>query len=82
MAARLRKTHQDDVRTKIKTSQLLNRLEDHALSDAPILDASQVRAIDIVLKKVLPDLTAITGDLNVNVGLKDRFVAAMERVSK
>lgn len=64
MAARLRKMHQDDVRTKIKTSQLINRLEKHILADAPLLDASQVRAIDILLKKVLPDLQSVelTGD--------------------
>lgn len=62
----MRKTHQEDVRAKIQTSQLLNRLTDHALSDKPILDASQVRAIDIMLKKVLPDLqsTQHSGDAN------------------
>jgi septum formation inhibitor-activating ATPase MinD len=59
MAARLRKLHQDDVRSKIQTSQLINRLTDHAVSDKPLLDASQVRAIDILLKKVLPDLQSV-----------------------
>jgi hypothetical protein len=60
----MRKTHQDDVRAKIQTSQLINRLTDHALSANPLLDASQVRAIDILLKKRLPDLQSIehTGD--------------------
>lgn len=82
MPARLRKTHQDDVREKIRTSQLLNRLTDHALSDEPILDGTQVRAIDIMLKKVLPDLTAIEGNLNVNVTLAERFKVAMDRIGK
>jgi hypothetical protein len=59
MAERLRKFHQDEVRTKIQTSQLINRLTDHALN-GPCLDASQVRAIEILMKKVLPDLQAVS----------------------
>jgi len=59
MPARLRKTHQTDVRSKIQASQLVNRLTDHALSDKPLLDASQVRAIDILLKKIVPDLQSV-----------------------
>ena len=58
MAARLRPHHQDEVRNKIQTSQLINRLTEHALS-GPCLDASQVRAIEILMKKTLPDLTSI-----------------------
>ena len=58
MAERLRKFHQDEVRTKIQTSQLINRLTEHALN-GPCLDASQVRAIEILMKKTLPDLSAI-----------------------
>ena len=64
MAARLRKTHQDDVRSKIKTSQLVNRLTDHALGKVE-MSRSQVQAISILLKKVLPDLQAVTLDGNV-----------------
>lgn len=58
MAARLRKLHQDDVRTKIQTSQLLNRLTDHALNGVE-LTPTQVRAIEVLLKKTLPDLSAV-----------------------
>lgn len=58
MAARLRKMHQDDVRAKIQTSQLLNRLTDHALG-AIELTTTQVRSIEVLLKKVLPDLSAV-----------------------
>lgn len=50
--------HQDDVRAKIQTSQLLNRLSDHALGDVK-LEATQVRSIEVLLKKVLPDLSAV-----------------------
>lgn len=58
MAERMRKTHQDDVRAKIQTSQLINRLTDHALGNVE-LTATQVRAIEILIKKTLPDLQAI-----------------------
>lgn len=58
MAARLRKLHQDDVRAKIQASQLINRLTDHAFSNVE-LSPTQVRAIEILLKKALPDLSAV-----------------------
>lgn len=58
MAARIRKHHQDEVRLRIQTSQLINRLTDHALGDTE-LSATQIRAIEILLKKSIPDLSAI-----------------------
>lgn len=58
MAARMRKTHQDDVRSKIQASQLVNRLTNHALGEVE-LSATQVRAIEILLKKTIPDLSAV-----------------------
>ena len=58
MAARLNKLHQDDVRKKIQTSQLLNRLTNHALGEIE-LSNTQVRAIEILLKKSIPDLQSI-----------------------
>ncbi|HXP67564.1 MAG TPA: hypothetical protein VN815_18940 [Steroidobacteraceae bacterium] len=61
MAARLRKTHQADVRTKIQASQLLNVLQDHALGKIAELPATRLRAIEILLKKILPDLSQVQG---------------------
>lgn len=58
MAARLRKTHQDEVRTKIQTSQILNRVQDHVLGKIE-LSATQLRGAEILLKKTLPDLTSV-----------------------
>jgi hypothetical protein len=58
MAARMRKMHQDDVRAKIKTSQLINRLTNHALGTVD-LSATQVRAIEVLIRKTLPDLQAV-----------------------
>lgn len=59
MAARLRAKHQDEVRTKIQASQLINRLQEQALGDSDILTPNQIKAIEILLKKSLPDLSAV-----------------------
>ncbi len=60
MAARTRKVRHDDMtRQKIQTSQLVNRLTDHALGKVE-MEPSQVRAIEILLKKSLPDLAQVT----------------------
>ena len=59
MAARLRSKHQDEIREKIKTSQLVNRLTDCALKDLE-LTAQQLKAIEILLRKSLPDLSAVS----------------------
>jgi hypothetical protein len=63
MAERLRKTHQDDVRTKIQTSQLINRLQDHALGKIK-LEATQIKSIEVLIRKTLPDLSQVTADIN------------------
>jgi hypothetical protein len=65
MAARLRAKHQDEVRTKIQTSQLINKLQEHALSEGESeISASRMKAIEILLRKSLPDLssTELTGE--------------------
>lgn len=61
MAARLRAKHQEEVRTKIQTSQLLNVLQDHALGKTVELAQSRIKAIEILLRKTLPDLSQISG---------------------
>lgn len=59
MAARMRKTHQDDVRAKIQASQLVNVLQNHALGNTEELSASRLKAIEILLRKSLPDQSAV-----------------------
>lgn len=56
MAARLNPRHQDAVREKIKASQLINRLTNHALGllKKP-MDATQVAAARAVLDKAIPN---------------------------
>ena len=64
MAARLNKRHQEEVRTRIQTSQLINVLQDHALTGENEISPTRMKAIEILLKKSLPDLSAveISGD--------------------
>lgn len=68
MAARKQLWHPEETRKKIQTSQLINRLTSHALSPTPLMDASQVAAIRILLGKVLPDLSAteLSGEIEHN----------------
>lgn len=49
----------EEARRKIQTTQLINRLTKHALSDEPIMDSSQVKACETLLRKSVPDLQAI-----------------------
>lgn len=56
------KLHQDDVRRKIQASQLLNVLQDHALTGEGDISVTRLKAIEILLRKSLPDLSAIQID--------------------
>jgi hypothetical protein len=65
MAARIKTRVSDETRWRIKTSQLVNRLQDFALAaknargDKPVtMSAEQVRAAIALLKKTIPDLAA------------------------
>lgn len=60
MAARLNKLHQDDIRQKIQASQLINVLQDHALGKTEELSMSRMKAIEILLRKSIADLSAVT----------------------
>jgi hypothetical protein len=59
MAARINKRHSDAVRERIQTSQLVNVLQDHALNGAGEFPPTRMKAIEILLKKSLPDLSAV-----------------------
>lgn len=65
MAKRKQAFHPDEVKQKIQASQLINRLTMHALSDEPLMDASQVNAAARLLNKVVPDLKAVDHSGNV-----------------
>ena len=48
----------DLCREKIKTSQLINRLQDNALGKIK-LDSVEQRSIEILLRKSVPDLSSV-----------------------
>ncbi len=59
MAARKRAIrHDDNTRAKIQAAQLVNRLTAHACGELE-LSNTQVRAIEVLLRKTLPDLSDV-----------------------
>jgi hypothetical protein len=59
MAARTKKIrHDENTRLKIQAASLINRLSDHAIGKVD-LSSTQVRSIEILLRKILPDLTDV-----------------------
>ena len=56
MAARLNRRHQSSVREKIRTSQLINRLQDHMLGKLE-LSMSQVRAATYLIDQAIGTAT-------------------------
>jgi len=66
MAARKNLSQNDACREKIQTSQLINRLQDSVLKKSETdaepeeLTTNQLKAIEILLRKSLPDLSAVT----------------------
>lgn len=59
MAARTKKIrHDENTRLKIQAAQLINRLQSHAYGTVE-LTPTQVRAIEVLLRKTLPDLSDV-----------------------
>lgn len=58
MAVRKNKAHHEIVRSRIQTSQLINRLMDHVRGKVE-LSATQVTAALGLMRKTLPDLQAV-----------------------
>ena len=67
----------EEARQKIKTTQLINRLQNHVLGKVK-MEPTQIRAVEILLKKRLPDLQAIQMEVGVTEGLEDW----LERIAK
>ncbi len=68
MAARkgpLTETKLEEMRRRIKATLLLKKLEDHVL-DGSEMTATQIRAAETLLRKVIPDLSSVQhqGDAN------------------
>lgn len=77
MAARIHLSQNDACREKIQTSQLINRLQDSVLSkedsEPKELTTNQLKAIEILLRKSLPDLSAVTVEGNPDKPVKLTF---------
>lgn len=71
------KLHQDDVRRKIQASQLINVLQAHALTGEGEMSPTRMKAIEILLRKSIPDLSAISLEGNGDGGAV--LVQAIER---
>lgn len=72
MAARLNPRHSEMVRTKIQATELINLLQDYALGRIDEITSGRMKAIEILLKKSVPDLSSIemTGNDEAPVLLK------------
>ncbi len=65
MAARKNRFHDPKTIAQIQTTQLIKRLQEHAFSDdEKAWPSSRMKAIEILLKKTVPDLlaTEMSGD--------------------
>jgi len=67
--------HDEETRAKIQTSQLINRLHDHIFGkdgQAVEVSTTQMKAIEVLLRKTLPDLTSteLTGDADNPVAVE------------
>ena len=95
MAARVKittKIQQDQTRAAIKTTQLIKRLQSFALGESEVvsaegedpksieIDSGRLKAIEILLRKSLPDLAAITlsGDADNPIYTKETGTGALK----
>lgn len=81
MAVRKNLSHPDKVRRRIQTSQLVNRLTSHVLGEVD-MKPSQVTAALGLLKKTVPDLSAVehTGSMTYRVA-NELSEAELERIA-
>lgn len=78
MAARkLRPKHSEEIKQKIRGTQLINRLQNYALANLTtkvfakkVMTDGQVRAALGLLKKIVPDVTEATGEIDHNLTVK------------
>lgn len=82
--------HQDDVRAKIQAGQLVNLLQDHALTGEHEITPTRMKAIEILLRKSIPDLSSIdlgnkpgeTFDISAGQMTDDQLAAIAARRSR
>ena len=59
MAAKLNPRHSQMVRDKIQATELINVLQNHALGLTEEIKPTRLKAIEILLKKSIPDLQSV-----------------------
>ena len=79
MAARNRPEHNERTRLKIKTTALLNRLQNHALGKCK-MTPTQIRAAEITLRKSLPDLQAVHRTSDRDERSYESWIREMEQI--
>ena len=78
------KLHQDDVRKKIQASQLINVLQDHALTGEGELSPTRMKAIEILLRKSIPDLSSVelSGDADNPVNMVSAITINLKKANE
>jgi hypothetical protein len=85
MAARTRKAlHADEIKRKIQTSQLVNRLQKNGLAKVEFLTAGQILSINSLLDRVIPRLKAVehSGGIEVATVTKEQRDAAVKAAAR
>lgn len=59
MAARLNPRNQQSVRERIQVAKLIDVLQGHAIDEKYKLSVTRIKAIEILLRKAVPDLQSI-----------------------
>lgn len=78
MAARVNKiNHTQDVRDRIRSSQLINFLQDHVFNGTEV-KKTQVSAAVALLRKTLPDLQSVEGNLSHTVRTHEEQLKDLE----
>jgi hypothetical protein len=70
----------DDWRDRVRVKALIARLQQHALSaDGAVMDMSQIKAAEVLLRKVIPDMKAVE---HTGLELPPRLVIDMRAASE
>jgi len=81
MAARKQLFHPDEVKKKIQTSQLINRLQTNALAEVEFMTAGQIASATTLLDRVVPKLKAVehSGEVGVVINRNTIYEAKPDR---
>lgn len=80
MAKRKQLFHPDEVKKKIQTSQLINRLQENALSPEELMTPGQIASANSLLDRVVPKLKAVehSGEIGVTVNRRTIYESKPE----